>query len=212
MNKPGYQPLTVLMQSESSGFGWALTPGRPSPTVIALRILIALCAVLPICVIGLVSFTAGTAGTKQSLLSRVSPKSNATPAPAPNADYRSAVSASDTNQTDAVAIADKSKPLDQAPTPAALPTPVSTTPVEPEATVNDSTSTEKPPRATGRIKLEKFRRRVERRRARLEELYQKHAISAKSYQQEEEKYKGEIARYRRELNSAVKGEANDSKF
>jgi len=43
-------------------------------------------------------------------------------------------------------------------------------------------------------------------------LYQKHAISAKSYQQEEEKYKGEIARYRRELNSAVKGEANDSKF
>jgi hypothetical protein len=212
MNKPGYQPLTVLMQSESSGFGWALTPGRPSPTVIALRILIALCAVLPICVIGLASFTAGTSGTKQSLLAHVSPKSNATPAPAPNADDRSTVSDSDTNRTDPVAIADKSQPVDQAPTPAVLPTTVSTTPAEPEAVVNDSTPTENAPRATGRIKLEKFRRKVERRRARLEELYQKHAVSAEAYKQGEEKYREEIARYRRELNSAVKGQTNDSKF
>jgi hypothetical protein len=212
MNKPGYQPLTVLMQSESSGFGWALTSGRPSPTVIALRILIALCAVLPICVIGLASFTAGSSGTKQSVPARVFPKSNPTPAPDTNADTRTPVSDSDTNRTNAGAIADKSQPVDEAPTPAVLSTPVSTTPVEPEATVNDSTSTENATRGTARIKLEKFRRRVERRRARLEELYQKSAVSAEAYKQGEERYKGEIARYRRELNSAFKGQANDSKF
>jgi hypothetical protein len=212
MNKPVFQPLTVLMQSESSGFGWALTPGRPSLTVIALKILIALCAVLPLCVIGLASFTAHISGTKQSIPAHVAPNSTATPAPAANADDRTAVSDADTHRTDAVATIDNSQSVDQAPTSATLPIPVSTTPPRPEATVNDSTSTENAPRVAGRIKLEKFRRRFERKRARLEELYQMHAISAEDYKQGEEKYRGEIARYRRELNSAIKGKTNDSKF
>jgi hypothetical protein len=207
MNKPGHQPLTVLMQSDSSGFGWAFTPGRPSPTVIALRILIALCAVLPVCVIGLVSFTAG--GTKHSTAARVSPKPIATPPPATNSGDRATVSDSDANRTESARNTDTSQPVDQSPTPALLPTPVSAAPVEAAATVNDSISTENAPRATGGLKLEKFRRRVEQRRARLEELYQKHAVSAEAYKQGEEKYKREIARYRRELNSAVKGQTKD---
>jgi len=169
MNKLGYQPLTVLMQSESSGFGWALTPGRSSPTVIALRILIVLCVVLPICVIGVASFTARTSGTKHSMPALVSPKSNATSAPAANADDGATVLESDTNRTHAVAVADKSPPVDQAPTP------VSTTPAEAEASVDDNPSNEKAPRVTGHRKLEKLRHRVERRRARFEQLYQKHA-------------------------------------
>jgi hypothetical protein len=167
MNKLGYQPLTVLMQSESSGFGWALTPGRSSPTVIALRILIVLCAVLPICVIGVASFTARTSGTKHSMPALVSPKSNATSAPAANEDGGATVLESDTNRTHAVAVADKSPPVDQAPTP------VSTTPSEAEASVDDNPSNEKTPRVTAHRKLEKLRHRVERRR--LEQLYQKHA-------------------------------------
>jgi hypothetical protein len=202
MNKLGYQPLTVLMQSESSGFGWALTPGRPSPTVIALRILIALCALLPVCVIGLASFTAG--GTKQSMVARVSSKSKAASAPVTNGDDRAAASDSDTYRTDSAAITDNSQPVGQAPTPAILPTAVCATAPEAEATVNDNASTENPPRAIGRIKLEKFRGRAERRRARLEQSYRMHSISAEAYKQGEEKYKGEIARYRKELNSAAK--------
>src|SRR5262249_46284100 len=155
MNKLGCQPLTVLMQSESSAFGWALTPGRSSPTVIALRILIALCAALPICFIGFASFTTG--GMKQSI--HVSPKSDAPPLPAATPDGDTAVSASDGKRTDSKAITDISQPVDQTPAPAPFPTPVSTTPEEEKATVNDSVSAESAPRAAGRTKLEKFRRR-----------------------------------------------------
>ena len=179
MNKLGYQPLTVLMPSESSGFGWAFAPGRPSPTVIALRILIALCAVLPICVIGVGSFTAG--GTKQSMVPRVSPRSHATPPPATSVDDQAAAADPGTNRTDAVRIVDKPPPVDQAPTTAPLPNPSPATPAQAGETVTDTTSTRDAARAAGRIKLEKSRHRVERRRARPEELYQAHAESADAY-------------------------------
>src|SRR5262245_35330609 len=170
MNKLGRQPLTVLMQSESSAFGWALTPGRPSPTVIALRILIALCAALPVCFIGFASFTTG--GMKPSILARVSPRSDATTTPPANPDGPAAVSDSDPNRRDPKAVTDNAQPVDQTLAPAVFSTPVSATPVDAKATANDSSSAESAPRAAGRIKLEKFRRRAERRRARLEELYQ----------------------------------------
>jgi hypothetical protein len=179
MNKLGYQPLTVLMQSESSECGWAFAPGRPSPTVIALRLLIALCTVLPICVIGVGSFTAG--GTKQSMLPRVSPKSHATPSPSTNSDDQAAAADPGTDRTDAIRIADKPRPVDQAPTPPLLPNPIAATPTQPEEAVPDTTSIKDAARTAGRIKLEKFRHRVERRRARLGELYQAHAVSAEAY-------------------------------
>jgi hypothetical protein len=212
MNKTGYQPLTVLMQSESSGFAWAFTPGRSSPTVIALRILIALCALLPFCAIGFASFTAGTALTKKTIPGPVAPTQSATPAPIPNADDRAAASDSEANRTGAVTITNKSQTLDQPPIPAALPVPVLELPSQPEPTGNDQISAENAPRVAGRFKFEKFRRSLERKRAQLEESYQSHAISAEAYKKGQEKYRGEIARYRRQLNSAVKAQKDNSKF
>ena len=199
MNKRGYQPITVLMQSDSSGFGWALTPGRSSPTAIALKILIALSAVIPLGVIGLASFTA--AGSKQPIPTIAKP--NATPAPVSKTDELVAVPDSETNRTDSTPVAENSQAAVQETKEPAAPSPSYATSEKPEVIANNSESTQNAPRAVQRIKLEKFRRRVERQRARLEELSQKHAISAEAYRQGEQKYKEDIARYRSELNSVI---------
>jgi hypothetical protein len=142
----------------------------------------------------------------------VAPKQSATPLPIANTDDRAAASDSEANRTGVVTMTDKTQTLDQAPAPAAFPVPVSEAPSQPEAIGNDRTQAENAPRVAGRLKFEKLRRSLERKRARLEESYQSHAISAEAYKKGQEKYRGEIARYRRELNSAVKGQKDNSRF
>jgi hypothetical protein len=60
---------------------------------------------------------------------------------------------------------------------------------------------EKPLTKTARQNLEKKREQAERKRARLEEKYQNHEISADVYNKGEEEYKNEIQKYRNELKS-----------
>jgi hypothetical protein len=55
---------------------------------------------------------------------------------------------------------------------------------------------------TGRKTLEKARREAERKRSRLEEMYQNHLISSEAYKKGEEEYKTEIAKYRSEMSAA----------
>jgi hypothetical protein len=55
---------------------------------------------------------------------------------------------------------------------------------------------------TGRKTLEKARREAERKRSRLEEMYQNHLISSEAYKKGEEEYKTEIGKYRSEMNAA----------
>ena len=50
--------------------------------------------------------------------------------------------------------------------------------------------------------LEKERREAERKRSRLEDLYQKHLISSEAYKKGEQEYKSEIRKYRSEVNAA----------
>ena len=51
-----------------------------------------------------------------------------------------------------------------------------------------------------RKRLEKNRQQAERKRSRLEDMYQKHLISSEAYKKGEQEYKSEIAKYRSELN------------
>ena len=55
---------------------------------------------------------------------------------------------------------------------------------------------------TGRKNLEKARREAERKRSRLEEMYQNHLISGEAYKKGEEEYKTAIEKYRSEMNAA----------
>jgi hypothetical protein len=50
--------------------------------------------------------------------------------------------------------------------------------------------------------LEKERRQAERKRSRLEDMYQKHLISSEAYKKGEQEYKSEIEKYRSEVNAA----------
>ena len=50
--------------------------------------------------------------------------------------------------------------------------------------------------------LEKERLEAERKRSRLEDLYQKHLISSEAYKKGEQEYKSEIKKYRSEVNAA----------
>ena len=54
----------------------------------------------------------------------------------------------------------------------------------------------------GRKTLEIARREAERKRSRLEEMYQNHLISSEAYKKGEEEYKTEIEKYRSEVNAA----------
>jgi hypothetical protein len=57
------------------------------------------------------------------------------------------------------------------------------------------------PQKTGRKILEKERRAAERKRSRLEEMYQNHLISSDAYKKGEEEYKSEIVKYRSAMNA-----------
>jgi len=72
---------------------------------------------------------------------------------------------------------------------------------KPQEAEAETRNPEKPLTKTARLSLEKKREEAERKRARLEEKYQHHEISADVYNKGEEEYKNEIQKYRNELKS-----------
>jgi hypothetical protein len=85
-------------------------------------------------------------------------------------------------------------------TPAAA-SPASTVQKHEQKTEADVGSSEKSLSKAARMSLEKKRVDAERKRARLEQMYQNHEISADVYNKGEEEYKSEIKKYRNELKS-----------
>ena len=72
---------------------------------------------------------------------------------------------------------------------------------KPQEAEAETRNPEKPLTKSARLSLEKKREEAERKRARLEEKYQHHEISADVYNKGEEEYKNEIQKYRNELKS-----------
>jgi hypothetical protein len=95
--------------------------------------------------------------------------------------------AASTNDSTAVAV------------PTAAPSANSAPQVDPKTSVSDKEFLEgKPSTAPVRKNVEKQRRQAERKRARLEEMYQKHEISSEAYKKGQEEYRAEIGKYRNE--------------
>ena len=87
--------------------------------------------------------------------------------------------------------------------PAASPVPTVSSRPKPDANpVESATPVPAPKELSGadRKALEKERRVAERKRARLEERYQKHLISGEEYKKGEEEYKSAILKYRSQMN------------
>jgi hypothetical protein len=94
--------------------------------------------------------------------------------------------------------------------PAASPVPTVSSRPKPDANPVESATPVPAPKelsGTDRKALEKERRVAERKRARLEERYQKHLISGEEYKKGEEEYKSAILKYRSQMNgSGMPGE------
>jgi hypothetical protein len=94
--------------------------------------------------------------------------------------------------------------VDHPPTPAPSPAPMfSPTPKSAPNPIPSATPSPAPkePSVAGRKALEKERREAERKRSRLEDMYQKHLISSEAYKKGEEEYKNAIQRYRSGMNA-----------
>jgi hypothetical protein len=93
--------------------------------------------------------------------------------------------------------------VDPPPGPAASPVPTVSSRPKPDANPVESVtpvSAPKEPSGSDRKALEKERRVAERKRARLEDRYQKHLISGEEYKKGEEEYKSAILKYRSQIN------------
>jgi hypothetical protein len=93
--------------------------------------------------------------------------------------------------------------VDPLPGPAVSPAPMISSKPNPSPSPLGSptpVSAPKEPSGVDRKVLEKERREAERKRARLEERYQKHLISSEAYKKGEEEYKSAILKYRSQMN------------
>jgi hypothetical protein len=96
-------------------------------------------------------------------------------------------------------VSPKSSPLVLTSTLAPTPTPSVAAPEQ--KTDAKSSDSDKPLTKAARKNLEKKRSEAERKRARLEKMYQNHEISTDAYNKGKQEYKDEIQKYRGELKS-----------
>jgi hypothetical protein len=174
----------------------------------------ALCAIVVICLIAFGASRLKTAGSNGSVavpILSAKKVSSATLAEKGNGG----ASLPDTNQPINGTIAAEHSVSDQKPTPALSPisTPAPVPQPESKAFVSDSellrgdrpdfapkNLDRKLPRSV-RKNLEKERQEAERKRSRLEDMYQKHLISSEAYKEGEKEYRSQIEKYRSEVNA-----------
>jgi len=211
MNKLGNLPVKILEKVPLNKTRWTSNPVKVligiAGTVFALS------AVGVICLFLLSTHRPETVGSNALSDAPVFPTTKMTTA-AGKGDG-SVAAFPGTNQADNGTIAPEHSAIDQTPTPALspIPSPASIPQSEPKAFASDSEflkgePTEFEPKKQAqnlsksvRKNLEKERREAERKRSRLEDMYQKHLISSEAYKKGQKKYKSEIDKYRSEVNA-----------
>jgi hypothetical protein len=181
----------------------------------AASALVALCAIVVICLIVFGENRFKTVGSNGSVAVSIPSAKKVSPAKLAEKDKGEAPLLSDAKQPTNGTITAEHSVSDQTPTPALSPiaTPAPVPQPESKAFVSDSellrggrpdsvpeNPERKLPKAV-RKNLEKKRREAERKRSRLEDMYQKHLISSEAYKQGEKEYRSEIEKYRSEVNA-----------
>jgi hypothetical protein len=190
------QPLKMRSKARPSGSSLRWTSGRILIQVLVSSVLLALCVAVAFTAFHLL--TSHKTPSKDSGDLRVVSEPTPTPGSAtksasmpanPNAVYTGIVGTVSTgNSTQSVHLA-----------PVPSPTPVP----QPTVIVNDTGSRSSRLSQAGRKAAERERRKVERKRARLEAMYQNHLISSAAYKKGQDKYQSEIAKYHSELNGTA---------
>jgi len=175
----------------------------------------ALCAIVVICLIAFGASRPKTVGSNGSVAVPILSAKKVSPATLAEKDNGEATSPPDANQPINGTIAAQHSASAQTPTPAASPISAPAPVPQPEAKafVSDSellrggrpdsvpeNPERKLPKAV-RKNLEKERRDAERKRSRLEDMYQKHLISSEAYKEGEKEYRSQIEKYRSEVNA-----------
>jgi hypothetical protein len=175
----------------------------------------ALCAAVVICLIAFGASKPKTVGSNGSAAVPILSAKKVSPATLAEKGNGNAAPLPDPNQPTQGTIAAGPSVSAQTPTPSLSPIPTPATVPQPEskAFVSDSEllkegqpdfvpeNRERKLPATVRKNLEKERREAERKRSRLEDMYQKHLISSEAYKEGEKEYRSQIEKYRSEVNA-----------
>jgi hypothetical protein len=220
MNKPAFQPLPVLLRAEPNEARWTSHSAKILRVVATLGTLFALGGTVVLCLIAFNAFPPKTLESKAPAGDPIHSRTKAPAAAAADQENGLGMPLTSTNQADVANIREDHPKVDQIPVPALNPSSSPTPAAQSEASVSDNellneqrpetarTNLEQQIPESARKTLEKRRRAAERKRSRLEEMYQEHAISAEAYKKGEENYRDEIAKYRTEMN-ARRGSSNE---
>jgi hypothetical protein len=200
MNKLGYQPMPVLLRTETSDARQTSNSAIILRVVAALGTIFALCGVIATCLIAFNVYPAKTLESKtQGDVPNV-PATKVTPTVTANPDNGMGIPLPETNQAQRGAIAEDHSILEQTPVPASNPASTPAAVGQSEAPMSDSDLLKGERSEVGQTNLDRHLTEAVRKGSRLEEMYEKHAISSEAYKRGEEKYRSEIERYRREMN------------
>ena len=198
MNKLYRLPLRARAKNLSSG----VRRRQYSSKILAIVIL-ALCALAALIAIGFAAFlTYKHMAPKPKTIAAATPSPTATPAATPAVKPKDVLMPlSDPNKALSKGTPSAHSAVSPQPSPPVLtsmptPTPAASVVQHEPKTGSEPKETDKPLTKTARKSLEKKRLEAERKRARLEHLYQNHEISADAYNKGKEEYKDEIQKYR----------------
>jgi hypothetical protein len=211
MNKLGNRPVKILERAPLNQFRW--TSSSTKVFVATAGTLFALSATVVICLIAFSTHRPKRSGSNGSVGVPVPPATKViTPAEKGNG---SVAPLPETNQADPGTIATEHSAVDQTPTPPVNPIPTPAPVPQPESKAFTSDSEllrgERPEFGPKKVErqlpksvrknLENERREAERKRARLEDMYQRHLITSEAYKKGEREYKIQIEKYRSAVNA-----------
>jgi hypothetical protein len=196
MTKRRDQPSKMRLKARPIGSSPRWTSGKILIQALILSVLLALFVAVAIPVLHLIT----PSNTRPKHLADLQFVSEPTPTPVPATRPASMLTNANPTYCGTVAtvLAGNST---QSVHPAAVPSLTPTS--EPVIIVNDTGSHSARLSGAGRKAAERERREAERKRSRLEAMYQNHLISSAAYKKGQDKYQSEIAKYRGELNGTA---------
>jgi len=196
MTKRRDQPSKMRLKARPIGSSPRWTSGKILIQALILSVLLALFVAVAIPVLHLIT----PSNTRPKHLADLQFVSEPTPTPAPATRPASMLTNANPTYCGTVAtvLAGNST---QSVHPAAVPSLTPTS--EPVVIVNDTGSHSARLSGAGRKAAERERRKAERKRARLEAMYQSHLISGATYKKGQDEYESGIAKYHSELSGTA---------
>jgi hypothetical protein len=196
MTKRRDQPSKMRLKARPIGSSPRWTSGKILIQALILSVLLALFVAVAIPVLHLIT----PSNTRPKHLADLQFVSEPTPTPVPATRPASMLTNANPTYCGTVATVlagNSTQPVHRTLIPSPTPAP------QPTVSVNDTGSHSARLSGAGRKAAERERRKAERKRARLEAMYQSHLISGATYKKGQDEYQSGIAKYHSELNATA---------